>query len=172
MFDIPPNSLEPMKRQEKELKMFYDSVGRPSDAGTVEEVIQVFDDSSGTLIFWVLTIIYENWFILFNSNVISANLFKYHSILGSSKSYPKSTPNVALYTEETLAAANIVTAISALVVGILLGVLISKRFLNSNNFCNGTNSENSSHPSNKDHNCQFYISRYRTLIYIYGHLLR
>ena len=51
MFDIPPNSLEPMKRQEKELKMFYDSVGRPSDAGTVEEVIQVFDDSSGTLNF-------------------------------------------------------------------------------------------------------------------------
>ena len=49
MFDIPPNSLEPMKRQEKELKMFYDSVGRSSDAGTVEEVIQVFDDSSGTL---------------------------------------------------------------------------------------------------------------------------
>lgn len=51
MFDIPPNSLEPMKRQEKELKMFYDSVGRPSDAGTVEEVLQVFDDSSGTVIF-------------------------------------------------------------------------------------------------------------------------
>ena len=160
MFDIPPNSLEPMKRQEKELKMYYDSVGRPSDAGTVEEVIQVFDDSSGTLTFWILTIIYENFFPL-NSNVIPANFFKYPSILGSSESFRKSTPNVALYTEETLAAANIVTAISALVVGILLGVLISKRCLNSNDFCNGNNSENSSRPSNKDHNCQFYISRYR-----------
>ena len=77
MFDIPPNSLEPMKRQEKELKMYYDSVGRPSDAGAVEEVIQIFDDISGTLIFWILTIIYENWLIatLYLQSSLNTRLF-------------------------------------------------------------------------------------------------
>ena len=51
MYDIPANSLEPIKRQEKELKMFYDSVGRPSTVGNVEEVLQVYDDSSGIVAF-------------------------------------------------------------------------------------------------------------------------
>ena len=51
MYDIPTNSLEPIKRQEKELKMFYDSVGRPSIVGDVEEVLQVYDDSSGIVAF-------------------------------------------------------------------------------------------------------------------------
>ena len=47
MYDIPANSLEPIKRQEKELKMYYDSASRPSDIGTVKEVLEVYDDSSG-----------------------------------------------------------------------------------------------------------------------------
>ena len=48
MYDIPANSLEPIKRQEKELKLYYDSAGRPSDVGVVEEVLQVYDNS-GTI---------------------------------------------------------------------------------------------------------------------------
>lgn len=48
MYDIPANSLEPIKRQEKELKMYYDSASRPLDVGGVEEVLQVYDNS-GTI---------------------------------------------------------------------------------------------------------------------------
>ena len=49
MYDIPANSLEPIKRQEKELKLFYDSASSPSDIGTVQEVLEVYDDSSGIM---------------------------------------------------------------------------------------------------------------------------
>ena len=51
MYDIPANSLEPIKRQEKELKMYYDSASRPTDIGTVEEVLEVYDDRSGIKMF-------------------------------------------------------------------------------------------------------------------------
>jgi len=50
MYDIPENSLEPIKRQEKELKMYYDSASRPLDVEVVEEVSQVYDNS-GKIIF-------------------------------------------------------------------------------------------------------------------------
>ena len=72
---------------------------------------------------------------------------------------PNIKDDVLLYSEETLAAANIVTAICALLVGILLGVLLSKKCLNSDDLCSRSNSETSNWPSNKEHNCQFYISR-------------
>ena len=73
--------------------------------------------------------------------------------------YPNQKGNVAFYSEETLAVANIITAASALVIGILLGVLISKRCLSSDKLCNGSNLENSNCPLRKDNNCQFYIPR-------------
>ena len=82
-----------------------------------------------------------------------------HFLLVTYDASPKIKDDVALYSEETLAAANIVTAICALLVGILLGVILSKKCLNSDSLCNGSNSETANWPSNKEHNCQFYISR-------------
>ena len=49
MYDIPANSLEPIKRQEKELKLFYGSASIPSDIGTVREVLEIYDDNSGIM---------------------------------------------------------------------------------------------------------------------------
>merc|ERR1712062_821426 len=51
-----------------------------------------------------------------------------------------------------------ITALSALTIGILLGVLISKKCLNpENGLCNRSTTEKPAWQSKKDHNCQFYI---------------
>ena len=136
--------------------MYYDSASRPSDVGVVEEVLQVYD-SSGTIT--LRDYVYQSVFLVnvnLSGNIIFQHLF---FLVVPYDVSSKIKDDVALYSEETLAAANIVTAICALLVGILLGVLLSKKCLNSNNLCNGSNSETSNWPSNKDHNCQFYISR-------------
>jgi hypothetical protein len=47
MYDISTNSLEPIKRQEKELKIFYESADEQSDDGNIKPMFGPFDDHLG-----------------------------------------------------------------------------------------------------------------------------
>ena len=48
MFDISTNGIEPIKRQEKELSIFYDSRDDTSDINNVDGVFASFDENSGS----------------------------------------------------------------------------------------------------------------------------
>ena len=162
MYDISTNSLEPIKRQEKELKIFYESSDELSDEGNIKEMLGSFDDHLGKQ--------NVSKFIQMSNNVnmlsiqlTEHSLIFYHNsliIAASSNIHPTQINNVMLFSEETLAAANIITAFSALIVGILLGVLISKRCLNPESApVNGSGAKKLGWPSRTDHNCKFYIQR-------------
>jgi hypothetical protein len=91
-----------------------------------------------------------------------SNILYHNSLIitDSSNINPTHMSNIMLFSEETLAAANIITASSALIVGILLGVLISKRCLNPESApVNKSNEEKLSWPSRTDHDCKFYVQR-------------
>jgi hypothetical protein len=95
--------------------------------------------------------------LMVHSNILYHNSL---NITDSSNINPTHMSNVMLFSEETLAAANIITAFSALIVGILLGVLISKRCLSPESApVNGSSAEKLGWPSKPDHNCKFYIQR-------------
>ena len=47
MYDISTNSLEPIKRQEKELKIFYESSDELSEEGNIKQVLGSFEDHLG-----------------------------------------------------------------------------------------------------------------------------
>ena len=47
MFDISTNSIGPIKRQEKELNIFYDSTDDGSDVNKIDDVLGEFNENSG-----------------------------------------------------------------------------------------------------------------------------
>ena len=47
MYDISTNGIEPIKRQEKELRIFYDSKDDTSDINNVDDGLGSFDENSG-----------------------------------------------------------------------------------------------------------------------------
>ena len=102
--------------------------------------------SSTYLSFWVRK---QTKLVIFNSILIATPDVGHNQI-----------DKLWLFSEETLATANIITGIASLIVGILLGVLISKKCLQSNTFCNGHHSKNTNWARNNQHNCTFYIPRY------------
>ena len=161
MYDISTNSIEPIKRQEKELHIFDDYSEEVSEERQTEEsVLETNGDTSGNNTVYV---IFPNQTVFFcwQSPIINID-FGIHLpfFAAPSKTHLGQEDKVLLFSMETLATANIITALSALTIGILLGVLISKKCLNpENGLCNRSNTEKPAWQSRKDHNCQFYIQR-------------
>ena len=158
MYDISTNSIEPIKRQEKELHIFDDYSEEVSEERQMEEsVLETRGDTSGSN---TVYLIIPNY-VVFHSHIINI-VFRIHLpfFAAPSKTHLGHEDKVLLFSMETLATANIITALSALTIGILLGVLISKKCLNpENGLCNRSNAEKPAWQSKKDHNCQFYIQR-------------
>ena len=158
MYDISTNSIEPIKRQEKELHIFDDYSEEVSEERQMEEsVLETNGDTSGST---TVYLIFLNQ-TLFQSPVSNIDFRIHLSFFAApSKTHLGHEDKVLLFSMETLATANIITALSALTIGILLGVLISKKCLNpENGLCNRSNGEKPAWQSKKDHNCQFYIQR-------------
>ena len=62
MFDISTNSIEPIKRQEKELRIFDDSTNAILDIKNVNIGSESFEESSGIQIFHVIiTTLDKTW---------------------------------------------------------------------------------------------------------------
>ena len=160
MYDISTNSIEPIKRQEKELHIFDDYSEEVSEERQMEEsVLETSGDTSGSN---TVYLIIPNYVVFcWHSHIINID-FRIHLpfFAAPSKTHLGHEDKVLLFSMETLATANIITALSALTIGILLGVLISKKCLNpENGLCNRSNAEKPAWQSKKDHNCQFYIQR-------------
>ena len=160
MYDISTNSIEPIKRQEKELHIFDDYSEEVSEERQTEEsVLETNGDTSGNNTVYV---IFPNQTVFFGRVLSSISILEctYLFFAAPSKTHLGQEDKVLLFSMETLATANIITALSALTIGILLGVLISKKCLNpENGLCNRSNTEKPAWQSRKDHNCQFYIQR-------------
>ena len=159
MYDISTNSIEPIKRQEKELHIFDDYSEEVSEERQMEEsVIETSGDTSGSNTVYLIT---PNRVFFWQSPITNIDFrIHLHFFAAPSKTHLGQEDKVLLFSMETLATANIITALSALTIGILLGVLISKKCLNpENGLCNRSNTEKPPWQSKKDHNCQFYIQR-------------